>query len=98
MTRPVTLAAILVLAAAPVAAQPRVADRIPPALKAEARALAAQCRVDVDLLCQGVRPGGGRILACLDANRTQLSPGCRDALSRADALRAAASAQGLSSY
>ena len=38
------------------------------------------CRADVDKLCAGVPPGGGRILACLKANQAQVSPACKQEL------------------
>jgi hypothetical protein len=38
------------------------------------------CRDDFRKLCPGVRPGGGRIKACMEAHKDQLSQRCRDAL------------------
>lgn len=38
------------------------------------------CRGDVTILCHGVKPGEGRVRACLLANRKRLSPDCRVAL------------------
>jgi len=35
------------------------------------------CRADVDRLCPGIPPGGGRIAACLKANQAQVSPACK---------------------
>jgi hypothetical protein len=35
------------------------------------------CRADAEQLCQGIPPGGGRILACLRANQGKVSPGCK---------------------
>jgi hypothetical protein len=42
-----------------------------------ARAGDDACRADVERLCAGISPGGGRISACLKANEAQVSPGCR---------------------
>ncbi len=42
-----------------------------------ARAGDDACRADVERLCPGIAPGGGRIAACLKANAAQLSPGCK---------------------
>ncbi|WP_246155543.1 cysteine rich repeat-containing protein [Rhabdaerophilum calidifontis] len=42
-------------------------------------ALAQACRGDVARFCPDVRPGGGRIAACLRANAAELSQGCRAA-------------------
>jgi hypothetical protein len=35
------------------------------------------CRPDVERLCAGIPPGGGRIAACLKANQAQVSPACQ---------------------
>lgn len=35
------------------------------------------CRADVQKLCKGVQPGGGRMAACLKQHESELSPGCR---------------------
>jgi hypothetical protein len=45
-------------------------------LAASARAEDA-CKADVERLCAGISPGGGRLAACLKANEAQLSPGCK---------------------
>lgn len=44
----------------------------PPALEA--------CRADVQRYCQGIRPGHGRIRACIRSNQDRLSPGCKNAI------------------
>ncbi|MGJ0621525.1 MAG: hypothetical protein ACR65Z_12565 [Methylocystis sp.] len=41
-----------------------------------------KCKADYAKLCSGVMPGGGRILACFQAHKAEVSPDCRDALSR----------------
>jgi hypothetical protein len=38
------------------------------------------CRADVSRYCKDVPPGGGRLLTCLQAKETSLSPECREAL------------------
>jgi hypothetical protein len=38
------------------------------------------CRDDIPKLCQGVEPGGGRIVACLKQNSGSVSAGCKSAL------------------
>ena len=38
------------------------------------------CKADYDKFCAGVAPGGGRIVACLDKQRDQLSAACKTAL------------------
>lgn len=35
------------------------------------------CRVDAEKICRGVRPGGGRIIRCLQEHEAELSPACR---------------------
>jgi Cysteine rich repeat len=39
------------------------------------------CAADYHTYCSDVRPGGGRILACLKQNADKLSQGCQQALS-----------------
>jgi hypothetical protein len=41
------------------------------------------CATDVQSLCAGVKPGGGRVLACLQSHVGQLSVGCSTILSKA---------------
>jgi hypothetical protein len=38
------------------------------------------CAADIQKLCAGVAPGGGRILACLKQNKDQVSDGCKRAI------------------
>jgi hypothetical protein len=66
-----------------------------PEMRAEAQALAQACRPDYQRHCSGVRPGGGRVLACLRGqDQRQLSPACREALPKAAALQSRATAAG----
>ena len=51
------------------------------------------CRQDIATLCQGVQPGGGRIRACLRANKDRLSEGCKSAIAQLIQARRAARAQ-----
>jgi hypothetical protein len=51
------------------------------------------CKADVASLCPGIQPGGGRIRACLKANREKLSPGCKSAIAQMIQARRAAKAQ-----
>jgi Cysteine rich repeat len=41
------------------------------------------CRSDYEQFCNGVQPGGGRILACLKSHAGDLSPVCQQALAKA---------------
>ncbi|MFN3855471.1 MAG: cysteine rich repeat-containing protein [Phreatobacter sp.] len=52
-----------------------------PAL-AQAREARQACGSDVQRLCAGTAPGGGRILQCLKARTADLSPTCRSFLER----------------
>jgi hypothetical protein len=64
-------------------------------MRSEAMALIQICRADYDRLCGNVRPGGGRILACLQSRASELSPPCGQAMSRAQALRDQAASAGV---
>ena len=43
------------------------------------------CRNDIGTYCQNIRPGEGRLLACLYAHKDQLTPGCAYDLTNASA-------------
>jgi cysteine rich repeat protein len=43
----------------------------------------AACKADVQKLCKGTQPGGGRVLACLEAKKSELSKPCQAATQRA---------------
>jgi hypothetical protein len=40
----------------------------------------AACAGDVQRLCAGVQPGGGRLVACLKQHQQEVSPGCKQAI------------------
>ena len=40
------------------------------------------CRQDMERLCPGVPPGGGRIVRCLKAHKMEMSVGCAMTLRR----------------
>jgi len=63
-------------AVAPIGPMPMLRPR-------EALAIVQICGVEVRSLCAGVPFGGGRIISCLAANASSLSPGCYGALSAA---------------
>jgi len=45
--------------------------------------LRAACGADVQALCAGVPPGGGRIIACLKQHQAEVSDGCKQAIAKA---------------
>jgi Cysteine rich repeat len=45
--------------------------------------LRAACQNDVQTLCNGVQPGGGRIISCLMQHKDQVSDGCKQAFAKA---------------
>jgi cysteine rich repeat protein len=42
--------------------------------------LRAACKADGHKFCSSVQPGGGRIIECLNAHKSELSAACQDAL------------------
>jgi hypothetical protein len=38
------------------------------------------CKADIELLCAGIQPGGGRLIKCLKAHKEEMSVGCAEAL------------------
>jgi hypothetical protein len=67
--------------AAAAAAAPAAARPLSP--REEAMVVRSQCGADFHKLCSGVQPGGGRAAACLRAHASELTPGCRGALTSA---------------
>jgi hypothetical protein len=63
-------------AVAPIGPMPMLRPR-------EALAIVQICGVEVRSLCAGVPFGGGRVISCLAANPSSLSPSCYGALSAA---------------
>jgi len=53
------------------------------AAAADVAALRDACKADVESLCPGVQPGGGRIKECLKANKDKVSQGCKTAIAAA---------------
>lgn len=48
--------------------------------RAQQQALRSACESDMRAVCAGVRPGGGRLLQCIQANPEKISQGCKDAV------------------
>jgi hypothetical protein len=76
----IPLAAVLVLSSGVALA----ADQPP------STGLRAACKADVEKLCSGVQPGGGRIAGCLKQNEAQVSAACKDAIGKARERKAPA--------
>lgn len=76
MIRQALLTAMFVMSAGAAMAQP-----MPPAPPGGgAMEQLAVCRADVQRFCQGIRPGQGRIRACMRSNQDRISQACRDAI------------------
>lgn len=65
-------------AAAPAAPPAPAAAPAPAAQPAQARR--GPCYDDVQQFCKDVKPGGGRVTACLEKNQAELSPACGNLL------------------
>ena len=50
------------------------------------------CKADVAKLCPNVPPGGGQVMQCLKAQKSQVSFGCKRAIYRAKQAKAAEAA------
>ncbi len=44
--------------------------------------IAKYCKPDIERLCAGIQPGGGRLLQCLKAHPKEISVGCGQALQK----------------
>lgn len=87
VVRPMNRSTLLLSLCVAFAAQSATADESVPAPAApspqavnEAR---AACDADIQKLCPGVQPGGGRILACLKQHKEAVSDGCKQAVLKA---------------
>jgi len=54
-------------------------------VSATAHAQESPCSADIKKFCADVKPGGGRIIACLKQHEADVSPGCKQAQSGAHA-------------
>jgi Cysteine rich repeat len=76
--------ALLVSICLAAAAQLARADDPPPAPSPQAvNDARVACDSDIQTLCPGVQPGGGRILACLKAHQDKVSDVCKKAVVKA---------------
>lgn len=77
------MSAALVVAACAAPAAAMAQSQMTPEMRAQARKVAQACKADLKQFCQGVQRGEGRIVACLQANETNLAPACQSALAEA---------------
>jgi hypothetical protein len=45
------------------------------------------CMEDIERLCKGIEPGGGRLIECLKAHKKGMSVGCAQALQKLKAKK-----------
>lgn len=86
MNRPIRLVIFCAnLAVLPFAsAVATLAQSLPPQYDVPAvRTAIAACGADAKKFCAGVVPGEGRIIRCLMAQQSALSPACRDSIAEA---------------
>ncbi|MGO4734926.1 hypothetical protein AB4099_00160 [Bosea sp. 2KB_26] len=57
----------------------------PPVLAQDTAAMRKACREDFVANCPGVKPGGGRLVACFRERQAAFSEGCRAAMQSAQA-------------
>ena len=60
---------------------------VPAKAQSEMADLRTYCKSDIERLCAGVQPGGGRIIKCLKANMKEMSVGCAQALQKLKAQK-----------
>ena len=78
---PATASPAVPAPAAPASPAPAYRAPAPPmSPRQEAFLLRRACGPDFRAYCSDAPPGGGRIIACLEANRAYLSRGCRSAI------------------
>lgn len=58
-----------------------------PALAQNQAAVRTACQADFEKNCPGIRPGGGRLLACMREKQAAFSDSCKDAIKAAQAQR-----------
>jgi Cysteine rich repeat len=45
------------------------------------------CMSDIERLCKGIEPGGGRLIRCLKTHKKEMSVGCAQALQKLKAKK-----------
>jgi Cysteine rich repeat len=82
MLKHIILTAALLATALPALAQPAQSPAQNPSgqtpeVQTAMAAMRQACAADVATLCDGITPGGGKILKCLKDHRDQVSVGCK---------------------
>lgn len=85
---PLRLMTIALVGAIAAASLPAAANAQTAMSRAELRRLMEPCLPDYRRLCSDVDRGGGRILACLNQNRANVSPACAASLDTMTAAKA----------
>jgi hypothetical protein len=62
--------------------------------KGPAGPIRSACKSDVAELCKGVKPGGGRVAACLKEHKDQISDACKSAIKQEHGRRKGAKSGG----
>jgi hypothetical protein len=57
-----------------------VAMSYPGSMMAAQGSLMKYCMADIERLCAGIEPGGGRLVKCLKSHKEEMSVGCAQAL------------------
>lgn len=68
---------------AALAQQPQTGSLPPEASNPAVRDAWAKCNADIQKFCPNLQPGGGRIVRCLVANASSLTPECRAGMTSA---------------
>jgi len=55
---------------------------LPDAAGAQMQEVMRYCKPDIERLCPGIQPGGGRIAQCLKAHKMEVSVGCAKTLQK----------------
>jgi Cysteine rich repeat len=55
---------------------------VPAKAQSEMEDLRTYCKSDIERLCPGIEPGGGRVMKCLKANKKEMTVGCAQALQK----------------
>lgn len=85
MFRPIYQLALVGLASTTALSAAEAQTLPPEANNPAVKAAISACTGDAQKLCVGVTPGGGRIVRCLAARQSELTPACRDSMLNAKA-------------